>query len=111
MPVLTMPGLPKHYEVGTQQRLCKVPHTIAKGPLLLPRMTASEDKSIKPKLLTSLACNAHKIITSKSPDFKNPTLLQTLEMLQCTKQSKHYQAKRISYSIGKILPPGFCPWE
>lgn len=63
--------------------------------------------------LTSLACKAHKIITSKSPDFKNPSLHQTLKMLQCTnKQSKHHEAKRSFYGIGKILPPdAFCPWE
>lgn len=113
MTVLIMPGLPKHDGVGTQQRQCKAPHTIAKGPLFSPRMTTSEDKSIKSKLLTSLACKAHKIITSKSPDFKNPSLHQTLKMLQCTnKQSKHHEAKRSFYGIGKILPPDvFCPWE
>lgn len=45
--VLIMPGLLKPYRVGTQQRQRKVPHTVlyVKGPLLLPRMTTSEDKT------------------------------------------------------------------
>jgi len=28
MQMLIMPGLPKPYSVGTQQRQCKVPHTV-----------------------------------------------------------------------------------
>lgn len=101
MTVLLMPGLPKHYRVGTQRRytaeaMQNSPYTIAKGPLFSPRMNTSEDKSIKSKLLASLACKAHKIITSESPDFKNPTLHQTLEMLQCTIKVSTMKLKGVS---------------
>lgn len=67
------------------------------------------------ELLTNLAHNTQKIITSKRPDFRNPSLHQnsTLKMLQCTiKQGKDYQSKRIFYDNGKTLPPAVpCTWE
>lgn len=97
----------------TAEAMQSSPYCLTKGGLYsYPKWPLLKIKH-QSKLLTSLACNEQKIITSKSPDFKNPTLHQTLKMLQCTiKQSKHHQSKMTFYNTGKILPLAvFCPWE
>lgn len=77
----------------TQQRQCKAPHiALLRGLYSYPERPSLKVKH-QSELLTSLGHNSPKIITSKSPDFRNPTLHQnpTLKMLQCIiKQGKDY---------------------
>lgn len=97
----------------TAEAMQSSPYCLAKWSTLLPRMTISENKKThQSKLLTSLACNAQKIITSKSPDFKILLYTKPLQCCHVPNRVSTTNLKRIFYSIGKTLPLAvFCPWE
>lgn len=77
-----MTGWLQPYRGGTQLRQCKARHTaLPRGLYSYPEWPSLKVKH-QSQLLTSLAHNTQEIITSKSPDFRNPTLHKTL-LLKC----------------------------
>lgn len=114
MHVFIMTGSLQPYRGGAQLRQCKAPHTaLPRGLYSYPEWPSLQVK--QQSQLTRLAPNTQETITSKSPDFRNPTLHQNsiLKLLQCTiKQGKDYKTKRIFYDNGKPLPLAVpCTWE
>lgn len=69
-----MTGSLQPYRGGAQLRQCKAPHTaLPRGLHSYPEWPSLKVKH-QSQLLTSLAPNTQETITSKSPDFRNPTL-------------------------------------